>query len=74
MDYCKNYRDVEQHKNKKRINLLEADIEDMEASFQEMKSKCITKLQEGRNLQYNAQEDSSDLEVTVEKFTYKGIN
>lgn len=38
VDYCKNYRDVEQHKNKKRINLLEADIEDMEASFQEMKS------------------------------------
>lgn len=38
VDYCKNYRDVEQHKNKKRINLLEADIEDMEASFQEMKT------------------------------------
>ncbi|XP_062603942.1 coiled-coil domain-containing protein 83-like [Saccostrea cucullata] len=38
VDYCKEYRDVEQHKNKKRINLLEADIEDMEASFQEMKT------------------------------------
>lgn len=38
VDYCKNYCDVEQHKNKKRINLLEADIEDMEASFQEMKT------------------------------------
>ncbi|XP_056014461.1 coiled-coil domain-containing protein 83-like [Ostrea edulis] len=38
VDYCKDYRDVEQHKNKKRINLLEADIDDMEASFQEMKS------------------------------------
>lgn len=38
VDYCKNYRDVEQHKNKKRINLLEADIDDIEASFQEMKS------------------------------------
>lgn len=37
VDYCKDYRDVEQHKNKKRINLLEADIDDMEASFQEMK-------------------------------------
>lgn len=55
MDYCKNYRDVEQHKNKKRINLLEADIEDMEASFQEMKSKCVTRSQKGRNLQYMLQ-------------------
>ena len=42
VDYCKNYRDVEQHKNKKRINLLEADIDDIEASFQEMKCKSIS--------------------------------